>query len=121
MLTTLREKLRCKEVWVKGAHRFRNPDEDLPQDFDTRRSEYYAALEQPLEAKVFVENVRRKMAAALAALNSNLPTNPNVKIVITKKGKGRIQLSPLEAAARTAQYCGPDGGLGPALADDKPD
>src|SRR4051794_14989718 len=25
VLTTLREKLRCKEVWVKGARRFRNP------------------------------------------------------------------------------------------------
>jgi hypothetical protein len=97
VLTTLREKLRCKEVWVKGACRFRNPDEDLPQDFDARRSEYYAALKQPLEAKVFVENLRRKMEAALAALNSDLPTNPNVKIVTTKKGKGRIQLSPLEA------------------------
>ena len=56
VLTTLREKVRCKEIWVKGAHRFRNPDEDLPQDFGIRREEYYAALEQPLEAKVFVEN-----------------------------------------------------------------
>jgi hypothetical protein len=25
VLTRLREKVRCKEVWVKGAHRFRNP------------------------------------------------------------------------------------------------
>jgi hypothetical protein len=95
VLTTLREKLRCKEVWVKGAHRYRNPDEDLPQDFDARRSEYYAALEQPLEAKVFVENVRHKMEVVLAALDSDLPTNPNVTIVTTKKDKGRIQLSPL--------------------------
>lgn len=38
VLTTLREKVRCKEVWVKGAHRFRNPDEDLPQDFDLHRA-----------------------------------------------------------------------------------
>jgi TnpA family transposase len=97
VLTTLREKLRCKELWVKGGRRFRNPDEDLPQDFETRRHEYYAALHQPLEAKVFVENVRSKMEAALAALNSGLPTNPNVKIATTKKGKGRIRLSPLEA------------------------
>ena len=28
LLTTLREKVRCKEVRVKGAHRFRNSDED---------------------------------------------------------------------------------------------
>ena len=25
--------LRCKEIWVMGAGRFRNPDADLPADF----------------------------------------------------------------------------------------
>ena len=30
VLQTLRDKLRCREVSVVGAHRFRNPDEDLP-------------------------------------------------------------------------------------------
>jgi hypothetical protein len=51
VLTTLREKMRCKEVWVQGAHRFRNPDEDVPHDFNVRRDEYYAALKQPREAR----------------------------------------------------------------------
>lgn len=51
VLTTLREKVRCKELLVKGAYRFRNPDEDLPQDFELRREEYYSALEQPREAR----------------------------------------------------------------------
>jgi hypothetical protein len=96
VLTTLREKVRCKEVWVKGAHRFRNPDEDLPQDFDIRRNEYYAALGQPREAGVFVEHLRRTMEAALTALEASVPTDTKVKIVTTKKGKGRICLTPLE-------------------------
>ena len=96
VLTTLREKVRCKEVWAKGAHRFRNPDEDLPQDFDVRRDEYYAALEQPREARVFVAELRHKMEAALTAFDATLPTNTKVKIVTTKKGKGRICLTPLE-------------------------
>ena len=96
VLTTLREKLRCKEVWVKGAYRFRNPDEDLPQDFDLRREEYYAALDQPREAWTFVEGLRTKMETALTAFDASLPTDPQVKIVITKKGKGRISLTPLE-------------------------
>jgi hypothetical protein len=94
LLTTLREKVRCKEVWVEGAHRFRNPDEDLPQDFNVRRDEYYAAIEQPRDASVFVDNVRRKMEVALTALDASLPTNIKVKIVSTKKGKGRICLTP---------------------------
>jgi TnpA family transposase len=96
VLTTLREKVRCKEVWIKGAHRFRNPDEDLPEDFDLRREEYYVALEQPREARVFVENLRRKMEAALTAFDASLATNTKVKIVTTKKGKGRIFLTPLD-------------------------
>jgi DNA invertase Pin-like site-specific DNA recombinase len=28
-LQALRERLRCKEIWVEGADRYRNPDEDL--------------------------------------------------------------------------------------------
>jgi TnpA family transposase len=96
VLTTLREKVRCKELWVKGAYRFRNPDEDLPQDFELRREEYYSALEQPREARAFVEDLRRKVTAALAALDGSLPANPKVKIVTTKKGKGRLCVTPLE-------------------------
>ena len=96
LLTALREKVRCKEVWVKGADRFRNPDEDLPEDFDARREEYYAAIEQPRDAKVFVETLRRNMDAALDALNLNLPSNPKVSIVTTKRGKGRISPTPLD-------------------------
>lgn len=97
VLTTLREKVRCKAVWAKGARRYRNPNEDLPQDFDARRDEYYAALDQPREAQVFVESLRHKIGAALAAFNATLPTNLQVKIITTKKGKGRICLTPLEA------------------------
>jgi len=41
VLQELREQLRCKEIWVVGADRYRNPDEDLPQDFDVNREAYY--------------------------------------------------------------------------------
>jgi TnpA family transposase len=97
VLRALREKVRCKEVWVHGAHRFRNPDEDLPHDFDVRRDEYYATLGQPRAAETFVEHVRSKMTAALAAFDASLLTNPHVKIVASKMGKGRIRLTPLAA------------------------
>ena len=33
VLEALRERLRCKEVWVTGANRYRNPDDDLPADW----------------------------------------------------------------------------------------
>lgn len=33
VLQSLRERLRSEEVWVAGADRYRNPDDDLPMDF----------------------------------------------------------------------------------------
>src|SRR5664279_5392711 len=45
----LREQLRCKEIWVVGADSWRNPDEDLPADFEQRRSENYGELRKPLD------------------------------------------------------------------------
>ena len=43
----LREKLRCKEIWVAGAEKWRNPDLDLPADFEANRAENYAQLRKP--------------------------------------------------------------------------
>ncbi|WP_217608749.1 hypothetical protein, partial [Bacillus sp. GbtcB15] len=37
VLQALRDRLRCKEVWVVGADRYRNPEEDLPKDFEQNR------------------------------------------------------------------------------------
>ena len=49
MLQALREQLRCKEIWVVGADDWRNPDEDLPADFEARRGEHYGELRKPLD------------------------------------------------------------------------
>jgi hypothetical protein len=48
VLQTLYAKLRCKEIWVEGADTYRNPEDDLPQDFVARRTAYYAALRQEI-------------------------------------------------------------------------
>src|SRR5699024_1419469 len=52
VLQALRENLRCKEIWVAVADRYRNPDDDLPHDFAERRTEHYAALKQPLDSEI---------------------------------------------------------------------
>ncbi len=97
VLTTLRDKIRCKEVWIEGAGRFRNPDDDLPGDFEQKRAEYYSALAQPGEAQTFTHRLRTRMEDALEALNTELPTNPGVRLITSKKGKGRLTISPLSA------------------------
>ncbi len=94
VLHTLRDKLRCKELWVVGANRQRNPDDDLPTDFAEQRAGYYAALDLPTEAEAFVAKLQHDLAAALAALDADIPTNPAVKLLT--KGGGWIALTPLD-------------------------
>jgi TnpA family transposase len=65
----LREQLRCKEIWVAGADVWRNPDEDLPNDFDQNRTENYRALGKPLDANDFIEELRSEMVSALTDLD----------------------------------------------------
>jgi Tn3 transposase DDE domain/Domain of unknown function (DUF4158) len=94
-LQTLRERLRCKEVWVVGADRYRNPDEDLPADFEVQRVGYYEALRLPLDADSFIAKLQQEMRDALSMLDQGLPKNPYVGILA--KNKGWISLSPLDA------------------------
>ena len=96
VLQALRVQLRCKEIWVVGANRYRNPDEDLPADFEAERAPYYAALKLPVEADRFIEAVKAEMRAELATLNAGLPTNADVRIG-ERRGKSWITLTPLDA------------------------
>lgn len=95
VLQTLRECLQCKEIWVVGAQRFRNPDDDLPADFALKRPAYYEALGLPLDVEQFIAGLQQSMCDALAALNQGLPQNPYVKL--RPHGKNRIGLMPLDA------------------------
>jgi hypothetical protein len=40
VLQALRDRLRCKDIWIDGSDRWRNPDDDLPSDFDENRPHY---------------------------------------------------------------------------------
>lgn len=95
VLRVLREKLRCKEVYVKKANRYRNPDEDLPSDFASNRNEYYTELDLPLSADEFIATQRQELRDALTMLDKGMPRNPKVTIT-TRKGKGWITVSPLD-------------------------
>lgn len=93
VLRTVREKLRCKELWVEGAKRYRNPDDDLPQDFEAKREQYYQALQQPLEVEPFIDQLQVEMTEALTEFNQGLPVNLKVKILDNRGGW--IHLTPV--------------------------
>ncbi|MEE8290774.1 MAG: Tn3 family transposase, partial [Candidatus Tectomicrobia bacterium] len=104
VLQALRERLRCKEVWVVGADRYRNPDEDVPTDFGVQRQTYYAALQLPTDANVFIRQLQQEMREELTALDRNVPTNPEVSIL--EKAGGWIKLSPLAPQPEPANLVG---------------
>jgi TnpA family transposase len=95
VLQALREQLRCKEIWVVGANRYRNPEEDLPADFESQREIYYQVLNKPTDALEFINGLQQAMHNALSSFDNNIKSNPKVKIL--KKGNGWISVSPLDA------------------------
>ena len=94
VLEALRDRLRCKEIWVVGADRYRHPDDDLPSDFDAQREPYYQALDLPLDAGQFIAKLQNEMRLALQTLDDGLPSNPLVRI--TPKKGGQITVTPFE-------------------------
>jgi hypothetical protein len=92
----LREQLRCKEIWVAGADRWRNPAQDLPTDFEDRRGEHHQALRKPREPSEFIDGLREEMRTELDALHTALPVCD--WLTISDRSSGAIKLTPLDAA-----------------------
>ena len=101
LLQALRACLRCKEIWIEGANRYRNPDWDVPQDFTDKREKYYRTLDQPMETDTFIAGIQQEMREALTHFNKDLPHND--KVFLRPHGKNRIKLSPLEPQAEPTQ------------------
>ena len=95
VLKALREQLRCREIWVLDSRRYRNPEDDLPQDFEERKADYYKDLGIPMDAKVFTATLREELTQHLKALNKGISANPKVKIVRSKNGH-KISVTPFE-------------------------
>lgn len=94
VLRALRKRLRTKEIWVVGADRYRNPEYDLPADFAAKRDSYYELLKAPKDAEEFIAQIQSAMREWLTKLNTELPSNPKVRL--RKQGKNLIHLTPLD-------------------------
>ncbi len=92
VLAQLRERVRAKEIWVDGADRYRNPDNDLPTDFEAQRHIYYQGLGLTQDAGAFVSQVRDVLTRELHLLNRTLPENEQVRL--RTFGENRIRVTP---------------------------
>jgi hypothetical protein len=97
VLTQLRERIRAKEIWIEGADRYRNPDDDLPKDFPERRNAYYAGLNLTQDAKAFTQSVRTQLEQELLELNTTLLDNDKVRP--RWSGDNRISITPFKPAS----------------------
>ena len=99
LFQALREKLRCKEIWVAGAEKWRNPDLDLPADFEANRSDNYARLRKPLDPRRFTGELREELDVEMSALNDALGGKGLAWLKIAERhNAGAIRLTPLDAA-----------------------
>ena len=95
VLTQLRTCLRAKEIWITGADRYRNPDDDLPKDFAERRATYYDGLKLSQDAAGFVAGIKAQLEEELRLLNTNIPHND--KVSLRWSGDNRIAITPFTA------------------------
>ena len=94
----LKKHLNCKMIWIEGAYRYRNPDHDLPKDFDEKREHYYGLLGLPLSVKEFIAPRKKALHDNLTLLNESISYNEKVEI-ISKEGGGHIKISPYDPQA----------------------
>ena len=97
LLQALRDRVRCKEIRVDGSQRWRNPDEDLPTDFEDRGGEHYQAIGKPLNVTTFLDQIRQRLESGLDLLDRHIAADPDGAVRITTRRGGWITVEPLAA------------------------
>ncbi|MER5321697.1 DUF4158 domain-containing protein [Streptosporangium roseum] len=96
VLVALRKAIRRREIWVEGANTWRNPDHDLPVDFEDNRDVHYEALSKPRDPADFIADLKKRHVAALDRLNKGMKKNTTGGVKITKKkGEAWISVPPV--------------------------
>jgi TnpA family transposase len=96
VLVALRKAIRRREIWVDGGNIWRNPDNDLPADFEENRDVHYEALSKPRDPDEFIADLQRRHVAALARLNTALKEGTTGGVRITRrKGEPWISVPPV--------------------------
>jgi len=89
----LTQELGCKNIWIEGAYRYRNPLKDFPEDFDKNPEKYFETLGLPKEADCFIGLLKDLLCSNLKSLNDTILTNSKV-IIEERPKKGSIKISP---------------------------
>jgi TnpA family transposase len=91
----LETELSVKNIWVKQAFRYRNPNEDMPSDFDENEDYYFNLLGLPKNVEEFIESLQQTVDEQLHELNRSILTNPKV-VIKDRKKRGAIKITPFD-------------------------
>jgi len=85
-----------------GANAHRNPDEDLPADFEQLRDHYYAALSLPQGPDIYIARLQGAVHDALTTFDEGVASNDRVEVL----ANGHIRVARLRAlsTAPTLRY-----------------
>jgi len=98
VLRALRDAIRRREISVAGANRWRDPEDDLPADFDANRDVHYAALRQPPDPRAFIADLQQRLGGALTSLDRAIAGGSASGVrVTTRRGEPWIAVAALDA------------------------
>ncbi|GAA2282074.1 hypothetical protein GCM10010145_61700 [Streptomyces ruber] len=61
---------------MPGANRWRNPEDDLPPDFEDNRDVRYDAIRQPQDPEKLIEALQKRLREALTRFDTALELAP---------------------------------------------
>lgn len=82
------------ETSKDGVERVNRIKQDLPADFAAKRESYYALLQVPMDAQVFIDEVQDAMRQGLTMFSDGLSSNEKVRL--RTQGRNLIHLTPLD-------------------------
>jgi TnpA family transposase len=98
VLVALRDAIRRREVFIEDARRWRDPDHDLPADFETTRDVHYESLRQPTDPHAFINGLRERMVVALTRFDRSLVDDSCGGVrVVTRRNQPWITVPRLDA------------------------
>lgn len=91
----LKRHLPLKNIWVKNAYRYCDPEQDMPADFYENTDYYFNLFKLPKEFSVFKDQITKRLDDGMQHLNDTMLQNS--KVVIKKRGKkGAIKVTPFD-------------------------
>lgn len=97
VLEKLEKALKCKEIYIEGSLKYRNPVNDLPVNWEEEKAKYYQKINTTLNKDKFVNSIKDKLSSSLDMANNYFSRKKEVYIY-SQKGfdRGFFRVPPIK-------------------------